>query len=204
MIKYQEQGIEVDFKMAKKAVSFVLIGDELYKRGFSTPLLKCLSQEQAEYVTKELHEGNCGLHCRFRTMATKICRAGYYWLTVREDCNQYVKACRKCQEFGSLNHIPAQELQGIISPWPFANWGMDILGPFPIGRGQTKFMIVAIDYFTKWIEAEALTKLTVQQVQTFVWKNIICRFGIPHTIITDNGRQFIDKTTYGILCRFRN
>ena len=59
-------------------------------------------------------------------------------------------------------------MQGIASPWPFAKWGMDILGPFPLGRGQTKFMIVAVDYFTKWIEAEALTKITAQQVQTFV------------------------------------
>jgi len=152
VIKNQEQGIEVDSKIAKKAASFVLIGDELYKRGFSTPLLKCISPEQAEYVTKELHEGICGLHCGARTMATKIYRVGYYWPSVREDCNRYVKACKKCQEFGSLNHIPAQELQGIISPWPFAKWGMDILGPFPLGQGQTKFMIVIVDYFTKWIE----------------------------------------------------
>jgi len=53
-------------------------------------------------------------------------------------------------------------------PLPFAKWGMDILGPFPLGRGQTKFMIIAMDYFTKWIEAKALTKITAQQVQTFV------------------------------------
>jgi len=52
---------------------------------------------------------------------------------------------------------------------------------------------VSVDYFTKWIEAEALTKITAQQVQTFVWKNIICRFGFPYTIITDNGRQLTDK-----------
>jgi len=157
------------------------------------PLLKCLSQEQVEYVTKELHEGICGLHCEARTMATKICRAGYYWPTIREDCNLYVKACKKWQEFRNVNHIPTQELQGIISPWPFAKWGIDILGSFPLGRGQTKFMIVVVDYFTKWIEAKALTKITAQQVQTFVWKNIICRFGIPHTIIIDNDRQFTDK-----------
>ena len=52
---------------------------------------------------------------------------------------------------------------------------------------------MSVDYFTKWIEAEALTKITAQQVQTFVWKNIICRFGFPYTIITDNGRQLTDK-----------
>jgi len=70
---------------------------------------------------------------------------------------------------------------------------MDILGPFSPGKGQVKFLIVVVDYFTKWIEAKPLTTITTQQVQQFVWKDIICRYGVPHTIITDNGRQFIDK-----------
>jgi len=111
-------------------------------------------------------------------MATKVLHVGYYWPTVREDWNECVKSCKKCQEFGNLNHIPSQDLQGIVSPWPFAKWGMDILGQFPLGRGQTKFLVVAIDYFTKWIEDETLIGITAQQVQTFFWKNIICRFGI--------------------------
>jgi len=70
---------------------------------------------------------------------------------------------------------------------------MDILGPFSPGKGQVKFLIVVIDYFTKWIEAKPLATITAQQVQQFVWKDIICWYGVPHTIITDNGRQFIDK-----------
>jgi len=70
---------------------------------------------------------------------------------------------------------------------------MDILGPFSPGKGQVKFLIVAADYFTKWIEAKPLTTITAQQVQQFVWKDIICRYDVPHTIITDNDRQFIDK-----------
>ena len=126
--------------------------------------------------------GLCGLHWGAQMMATKVLHVGYYWPTAREDFNEYVKSCKKCQEFGHLNHIPSHDLQGIISLWPFAKWGMDILSPFPLGRGQTKFLVVAVDYFTNWIE-----------VQTFVWKHIICRFDIPHTIITDNGRQFTDK-----------
>ena len=72
-------------------------------------------------------------------------------------------------------------------------WGMDILGPFSPDKGQVKFLIVAVDYFTKWIEAKPLTTITAQQVQQFMWKDIICRYGVPHTIITDNDRQFIDK-----------
>jgi len=66
-------------------------------------------------------------------METEVLRAENYWPTIRKDCNEYVKACKKCQEFGSLNHIPSQELQGIVSPWPFSKWGMYILGPFPLG-----------------------------------------------------------------------
>ena len=71
-----------------------------------------------------------------------------------------------------------------------AQWGMDILGPFPMASGQWKFLLVAIDYFTKWVEAESLTKITEAKVQNFVWKSIVCRFGLPRTLITDNGRQF--------------
>jgi len=84
-------------------------------------------------------------------------------------------------------------LHYILSPWPFAKWGMSILGPFSPGKGQVKFLIVAADYFTKWIEAKPLTTITAQQVHQFVWKDIICRYGVPHTIITHNGQQFIDK-----------
>jgi len=72
-------------------------------------------------------------------------------------------------------------------------WGMDIIGPFSPGKGQTKHLLVAVDYFTKWIEAEPLATITARNVQNFLWKNIVCRFGIPHSIVSDNGRQFIDQ-----------
>nr|KYP56295.1 Transposon Ty3-I Gag-Pol polyprotein [Cajanus cajan] len=68
---------------------------------------------------------------------------------------------------------------------------MDILGPFPPAKGQLKFLLVAIDYFTKWIKACPLAKITTENMRKFTWKNIVCRFGIPHTIVIDNGRQFI-------------
>ena len=64
------------------------------------------------------------------------------------------------------------------------------MSPLPQGKGQVKFLLFAIDYFTKWVETEALATITEAKIQSFVWKNIICRFGIPRTIISDNGRQF--------------
>nr|KYP55351.1 Transposon Ty3-I Gag-Pol polyprotein [Cajanus cajan] len=68
---------------------------------------------------------------------------------------------------------------------------MDILGPFPSAKGQLKFLLVAIDYFTKWIEACPLAKITTENVRKFTWKNIVCRFGIPHALVTGNRRQFL-------------
>nr|KYP47820.1 Transposon Ty3-I Gag-Pol polyprotein [Cajanus cajan] len=67
---------------------------------------------------------------------------------------------------------------------------MDILRPFPPAKRQLKFLLVAVDYFTKWIEACPVAKITAENVQKFTWKNIICRFGIPHSLVTDNDRQF--------------
>ena len=81
-------------------------------------------------------------------------------------------------------------MMAITSLWPFAQWGIDIMGSLPQGKRQVKFLLVAIDYFTKWVEAEALAIIIKAKVRSFVWKNIVCRFGIPQTIISDNGRQF--------------
>ncbi|KAL0400248.1 UNVERIFIED_CONTAM: Transposon Ty3-I Gag-Pol polyprotein [Sesamum radiatum] len=69
-------------------------------------------------------------------------------------------------------------------------WRMDIVGPFPLATGQRKFLLVVIDYFTKWVEAEPLARITEGEVMKFIWKNIVCHFGIPREIISDNGCQF--------------
>ncbi|XP_073131539.1 uncharacterized protein [Henckelia pumila] len=72
-------------------------------------------------------------------------------------------------------------------------WGMDIVGPLPLGPGQKKFLLVAVDYFSKWVEAEPLAKITEEAVLGFIWKNIFCRFGLPRKLVSDNGRQFQGK-----------
>ncbi|RVW21938.1 hypothetical protein CK203_101097 [Vitis vinifera] len=86
-------------------------------------------------------------------------------------------------------HVPSETLKPISGPWPFAQWGMDIIGPLPTAPAQKKFLLVATDYFNKWVEVEAYASIKDRDVTKFVWKNIICRFGIPQTIIADNGPQ---------------
>jgi len=70
---------------------------------------------------------------------------------------------------------------------------MDIFDPFSPGKGQTKFPLVGVDCFTKWIKVEPLASISVKNIQNFVWRNIVCQFEVPYTIITDNDRQFIDR-----------
>ena len=79
-------------------------------------------------------------------------------------------------------------MTAITSPWPFSQWGIDIVGPLPYGKKQVKFLLVVIDYFTKWVEVKALTMITEAKIRNFVWKNIVCRFEIARMIIFDNGR----------------
>ena len=76
---------------------------------------------------------------------------------------------------------------------------MDLIGSLPTGKGQAKHAIVAVDYFTKWAEAEPLTSITERKTTEFIWKNLICRFGIPYAIVSDNGKQF-DNEKFQSFC----
>ncbi|XP_065626266.1 uncharacterized protein LOC136066227 [Quercus suber] len=95
------------------------------------------------------------------------------------------RICKKKPMRGTLNPLS--------SPWPFAQWGLDIVGPFPKTAGNRKYLLVGIDYFTKWVEVEPLANIRDVDVQKFVWKNIVTRFGVPHTLNSDNGLQFDSK-----------
>ncbi|RDX62670.1 Tf2-9, partial [Mucuna pruriens] len=180
-------------KVKKEASRYVMVNQNLYRRGFSFPLLKCIDTNTVEYVIREVHEGICGTHVGGRALASKIARASYYWPTLKKDCMEYIRRCDKCQRFAGAPKAPPEHLHSISSPWPFNKWGMDILGPFPVAPGQLKFLFVAVDYFTKWVEAESVATITAERVKRFLWKKIVCRFGIPAKIVFDNGTQFASR-----------
>ena len=87
----------------------------------------------------------------------------------------------------------------MTAPWSFAQWGLDIMGPFPTALRQLKFLVVGIDYFTKWVEVELLATITEKSIRTFLWRNIICRYGIPRVLVSDNGKQF-DNSAFRNFC----
>ncbi|XP_075649780.1 uncharacterized protein LOC142620265 [Castanea sativa] len=123
-------------KIKQRATRFTILNDRLYKRGYSLPYLKCVNEDEARYILEEIHEGVCGNHVGPRSLASKVIRTGYFWPTVQTDAAQLVKNCDKCQRFGNIQRLPAEKLTTISSPWPFAQWGIDIVGPLPPGKGQ--------------------------------------------------------------------
>ncbi|KAI5352677.1 hypothetical protein L3X38_005568 [Prunus dulcis] len=129
-------------------------------------------------------------HSDSRSLAQKAFRQGYFWPTIHRDTIALVKRCEKCQRFSNIPHVSAEPLTPIVSPWPFAQLGLDLTSLMSQGKRQVKYAVVAIDYFTKWVEAEALATITVARIEDFVRTHICCRFGIPYAIITDNGKQF--------------
>jgi transposase InsO family protein len=106
---------------------------------------------------------------------------------------EVIQKCDNCQRHAPIPILPKNNLIPVSTSWPFQKWGIDIVGPFSEAPGKIRFLIVAIDYFSKWVEAKPLATITGQKVKRFVWENIMCRFGLPHEIVSDNGKQFEDN-----------
>ena len=124
-------------------------------------------------------------------LVRKIMRTGYFWLTMETDCCQFVQRCPECQMHGDLIHVPPSELHAVTSPWSFSVWGIDIIGKIsPKSSGGHEYILVAIDYFTKWVEATSYAGLTTTRVDKFIRSHIIYRYGVPHELISDRGVHF--------------
>ncbi|CAL2265839.1 unnamed protein product [Prunus armeniaca] len=123
-------------------------------------------------------------------------RHGYYWPTILKNCIEYAKGCIKCQIYGPIQRVPAEALHPVTKPWPFRGWAMDIIGKiYPAASNQHAWILVATDYFTKWVEAESYRSISSTQVVKFFENHIVHRFGIPETITADNGPVFASAET---------
>ncbi|KAG7588540.1 Ribonuclease H-like superfamily [Arabidopsis suecica] len=175
------------------SAKYCIIKESLYKRGVSDPYLLCIFGPEVEIVTSEVHEGLCGSHSSGRAMAFKIKRLGYFWPTMISDCIDYAKRCKKCHMHAPLIHQPSEFLSSISALYPFMRWSMDIVGPMHCSTRGVQYLLVLTAYFSKWIEAEAYISIHDSVVKTFLWKHIICCYGVPYEIVTDNGPQFISN-----------
>ena len=120
---------------------------------------------------------------------------------MESDCCKFVKKCHKCQIYADKIHVPPTLLNFISSPWSFSIWGIDMIGMIePKASNGHRFILVAIDYFTKWIEAASYANVTKQFVVRFIKNQIICRYGVSSKIITDNGSN-LNNNMMEALCK---
>ncbi|CAL8162367.1 unnamed protein product [Prunus armeniaca] len=144
----------------------------------------------------ESHKGICGAHQSDVKMRWLFRRHGYYWPTILKNCIEYAKGCIKCQIYGPIQRVPADALHPVTKPWPFRGWAVNIIGKIhPAASNQHAWVLVATDYFTKWVEAESYRSISSTQVVRFFENHIVHRFGIPETITADNGPVFASAET---------
>jgi hypothetical protein len=186
-------------RMEARTRPYIIIEEELYKHGVCSPLLKCLSRTEGIELMKEIHVGLCGSHIGSRHLLEKVFRQGFYWPKATSDAVELVQKCENCQKCARDQKQPSSLTQLIQPTWPLQRWGLDLLGPLPPAQGNLKYVVVAVEYFSKWIEAKPLATITSITVQKFFWQNIVCRFGVPKAITVDNGTQF-DAETFKDIC----
>ncbi|XP_076911833.1 uncharacterized protein LOC143569930 [Bidens hawaiensis] len=180
-------------KIKHKALNYQINDCILYRRSFLGPLLRCEDAEHANYIIQEVHEGISGLHAGPRMTVAKLMNVGYYWSGMHLDAVQEIRKCDSCQRHAPNTLRPKNEFIPVTSAWPFQKWAIDIMGPFPEAPGRVKFFIVAIDYFTKWVEAKPVASITASSIKKFLWEFIIFRFCLPQELVSENGTQFADS-----------
>ena len=119
---------------------------------------------------------------------------------MQKEALEYVRKCDQCQRFSPSIHQPGGVLNPLSSPWPFAQWGLDIVGPFPKVAGNKRYLLVGTDYFTKWVEAKPLANIKDADAKRFVWRNIVTQFEVLKVLISDNGLQFDSKAFRRYCC----
>ncbi len=176
------------------ATNYLMWNEDLVRKSKDEVLLRCLGKTEYMKVMGETHEGICGAHQGGRKMCWLIRRYGYFWPTMLKDCIDYSKGCEACQRHDPIQQAPSVPMNPVVKPWPFRGWAMDLIGKiYPASSQQHCFIIVATDYFTKWVEAKPIKTTTSQEIITFIEEQIIQRFGIPESITTDRGSSFISR-----------
>ena len=156
----------------------------LFKRGTDMIIRKCVSETEQGKILDECHASPYGGHFSGERTAHKILQSGFYWPTIFRDCAEWVKMCDRCQKIGNISSRNEMPLRGIMVVQIFDVWGIDFMGPFPPSFGNL-YILLAVDYVSKWVEAVACSRNDANTVVAFLQKNILSRFGTPRTIISD-------------------
>ncbi|GJU31033.1 reverse transcriptase domain-containing protein [Tanacetum coccineum] len=161
---------------------------------------KKLSKLQKLVITKRNNSGPTGGHYGANFTAKKIFDAGFYWPTIYKDAYEFVKTCDACQKQGKISQRDEMPQNAIQVCEIFDLWGIDFMGPFPSSKGN-KYILVAVDYLSKWVEAKALPTNDARVVVKFL-KSLFSRFGAPRAIISDRGTHFCNDKFDKVMSKY--
>ncbi|CAB4441357.1 unnamed protein product [Rhizophagus irregularis] len=187
------------YKNIEKEVKYI-IKDNLLYRNEGNKLLKVIRKYEFEGLMYIAHDhelsGHFGIDATYERVKEK-----YYWKGMRRDIEIYVKSCDSCQRRGKP--IGKHELNVIKVKKPFYQIGIDVVGPLPITERNNRYIVTAIDYFTKWPEARALETADAKEIARFIYEDIIRRHGCPKKILSDRGSHFNNKLVELLMKEFQ-
>ncbi|GJS07705.1 reverse transcriptase domain-containing protein [Tanacetum coccineum] len=156
--------------------------------------------QKALEILKACHEGPTGGHHSANITARKVFDAGFFWPMIYKDAYELIKSCDACQRQGKISHRDEMPQNAIQVCEIFDVWGIDFMGPFPSSRGN-KYILVAVDYLSKWVEAKALPTNDARVVVKFL-KSLFSRFGAPRAIISDRGTHFCNDKFDKVMSKY--
>eukprot|EP00253_Pinus_taeda_P017426 PITA_17426 len=158
--------------------------------GADMEIKRCIREDEIFDILKACHDGPCGGHFVERRTTHKVLQTGYYWPTIFKDAEKFVQACDSCQRAGRPGPADEMPLRPQVVIEPFERWALDFVGPINPPSNQRTYILVATEYVTKWVEAEALSRATEDSVIQFLL-HLFVRYGLPREVITDGGPQFV-------------
>jgi hypothetical protein len=176
---YEPDNIVDHTRMQQRARSYQIVDKDLYKTSISGPLLQCVSKAVGQEILLEIHVGTCGSHICARAPAAKVLRQGFCWPTVIDDVAKLISTCEAHQKFSHKSKAPTQLVQLITPSLPLQRWGINIVGKLTPVQGNYTFTVVAVEYFTKCVEAKPLTNVSSASIRKFFWQNINCHYSVP-------------------------
>ncbi|KAL4342606.1 hypothetical protein GQ457_08G037470 [Hibiscus cannabinus] len=165
----------------------------LFKQCADQIIRRCIPEEEQQTILEQCHSAPYGGHFGGNRTAAKVLQSGFYWPTLHKDAQLFCQQCDRCQRTGNISKRNEMPLQNILEVELFDVWGIDFMGPFPSSFGNL-YILLAVDYVSKWVEAVATTHNDAKTVQRFIKKNIFTRFGTPRVIISDEGRHFDNRS----------
>jgi len=183
-------------------IPFVIKNNYLYRKDKRKPgnLLRVIRNFEMEAVLYMMHNSPTAGHFSVDIMFEKI-RSRYFWPQMYENIREYVKSCDACQRRGKSR--TQQTLHPIPVHAPFELIGIDFVGPLPKTKRGNRYIIVAMDYLTKWPEARPVPTATAEETVKFLYEDIICQHGCPKEILSDRGTHFNNQLVQGLMDQFR-